>query len=66
MAVYGGSFLRTDNSLRVFGTRGAEAEFPQLCFSLVGEGVEARFGRLNDCGTWISQSGVKISLDLPY
>jgi hypothetical protein len=48
MAVYGGSYLRTDNCLRVFGARCAEAEFPQLGFGLVGEGVEACFRGLGE------------------
>lgn len=37
---------RTYDCLGVFGARGAEAEFAQLRFGFVGEGVEAGFRRL--------------------
>jgi hypothetical protein len=40
------SRLRTDDSLRVFGARRAQAELAELLLRLVGEGVEPRFGRL--------------------
>ena len=48
--LFGGIRVLTDYCLRVFGARGAQAEFAQGVFGLLREGVEAGFGGLDGLG----------------
>jgi hypothetical protein len=44
--IWGGDGRRTDYGLGVVGAGGAEAEFAEVVFAFLGEGVESGFGGL--------------------